>query len=152
MKNKFGYIILLVLVLTVFFGCKNGTQEVDGEINIALVKSTPVDSVSAEKTTDSNYVIITFDAVENVSSYRVFYQMEGKLSYSSSLPVYNDLTYALANGAASVNSKPNKFSRRYDSSVFIAGKRYRFGVRTSMFESDYSSTYSEITWSDYIKF
>ncbi|MCL2130120.1 MAG: hypothetical protein FWH35_07195 [Treponema sp.] len=155
MKSKFGYLVLLVLVLSVFvvfLGCKNGVQEVDGEVKIALVKGNPVDKVTVTKTTDGVYIIVSFDAVENTSSYEVYCQMEGSLEYVYLPGVQNYSTYAKADGIASDNADPDKWSCRTLTSAFKAGEKFRFGVITTLFETEFSSTSSDFTWSDYIKF
>jgi hypothetical protein len=155
MKNKWVFSgILSILLVFVFSACENGVQDVK-VVEQDLPKANAVASVSAAKTTatGTDYVIVTWDAVEDVGQYDVVYQEEGKKTIRS-VPGYaqNDYIYDATNGNQTANTDSDKWSLILSLSnlPLQTGAKVRFGVRTSSFSGGYNSEYSDVTWSDYI--
>jgi hypothetical protein len=150
MKNKLflGLAVLLIAGIT-FTACKNDIMDV----RIVPDKANAVASVTATLTTDKTAVILTWDAVDNVSSYSLRYRMidtKTVESLSGGSYVQNEYTYAVANGASSQNTDPDKWSTlvTLSSAGLTAGKSYEFGVRTSVLVGNADS--SDIVWSNAI--
>jgi hypothetical protein len=112
-------------------------------------KSRPPANVTATKTTDGNYVIVTWDAVDGASGYMVYMQQAGKKSVSLIGSGGNSPMYALADGALSENTDIDKWYNRVTVVKVAPGawtsKSYRFGVRSSAMNSNTAA--SDIVWS-----
>jgi hypothetical protein len=148
MKTKWflmGIIGILLVFGFVFSGCENGVQDVK-VVEQNYPKANAVASVSAVKTTNNTYAIVSWNAVDNASSYYVYYQQEGKKTITSYSGGQNTNTYA-ADGTPSANADVDKWSARIDISNFIGG-RYRFGVESESRNNNIQN--SDIIWSEYI--
>ncbi|MDR3146556.1 MAG: hypothetical protein LBU21_09775 [Treponema sp.] len=137
MKNKLivaGLAVLLVLALS---ACENEAMDV----REAYDKAPAVASVTATLTTGSTGVIVTWDAVEGAGSYQV-YAKAGKNVMSVASGQWAQ-TYA-ANGTASANTNPDKWSALVSVSYLVSKQSYTFGVATTAFHNP-NATYSDWT-------
>jgi hypothetical protein len=152
MKNKLFLIGLAVLLVMAFTACQNGVQDV----RMKLDQPNEVAAVTATLTTaaGTKYVILTWDAVENVSSYYVYYKVDGSKSTVSSGNGSNRYVYAAADGTRTDNTDPDKWSyiitASGNNSDLIPGKSIIFGVRTQALVTTTQSTNSDIVWSNAI--
>jgi hypothetical protein len=156
MNKKICFVGMLASVLTLgvlFAACENGVQEVEGNVNATqvVVKAAGVASVTAlQTTTPKDYIIVSFDAVENASSYTLYRQQDGKKSINTGGSVGNNSTYNATTGVETYsNSDVDKWSGRvYVSSLPVTtiGTKYRFGIQTQ----DLSYNRSDIVWSDLV--
>ena len=125
-----------------------------------------------------SYVFLAWDAVDNVSRYEIVYQQDGKKTVQSGnlnqMPGY---VFDSASTSPSNPVKPNAANaddRDIDKYTaygqfktvtvtggststapggnFLLGKKYRFGVRTSLLNSGPLAASSDIVWSDYVQF
>jgi YD repeat-containing protein len=149
MKKKFGFAAMLVMVLAfgiLFTACNNDAQEITGNVVASYPKASAVAGVTAEKTTNSAYIIVKWDAADNASSYSVYAQQEGKKTqiYTGSSGQYQ-YTYD-ADGSLSTNTDVDKWSVRLTNN-YSEGIKGRFGVRTT----DINGYSSDIVWSTYIQ-
>ena len=164
MKNKrfsVGLPCIVVLACMVLFvGCSNEPQEVNIANWDALNGRGPAaTSVSAQKTTNGTYVIITWGAAENAYDYELYIKEEGKktimrvYSYSGSSVIIPPQWSSKFNpdGSTTDNSDIDAWSARITigssgGGSLVAGKTYRFGIRASGPDSS-----SSIVWSSPIQ-
>ena len=166
MKRKMiGVAVAAVVLMAFFAACDNGAQDVK---TIGYLVADAPTGVKAAQTTDKNYVIITWDAVQNGTGYTVYWQLDGKKtitqlfsggSYSGNS---NSFTYAVADGKESPNSDVDKWSGllEIDPTYKIGDTEFkspylgkiRFGVRANVLVPGSGSTgnTSDVVWSDYI--
>ncbi|MDR2500691.1 MAG: hypothetical protein LBD37_06375 [Treponema sp.] len=154
MKNKrllpgmSGIMAAALAVLCI--GCAD-VQEITGEVGILSQKADPVDRVTAQKTNNGEHVILTWYAVDNVETYRLYIQEGDKKTIlpgsAWQIAAQNEKRYA-NDGAESDNTDIDWWSARIPVAQGIAGKRYRFGVRVH----DFDSRVSDIVWSNYSAF
>jgi hypothetical protein len=132
-----------------------------------------VASVTAEKKANGNninFVVLSWDAVDNVSGHSFYYQQEGRKTvqsvssgYFSMAPGYvfdttdTSDTPITPNAADSNDRNIDKYIAFWKYNVsgsisLLTGKKYRFGVRTSALIQNGQSTQSDIVWSGYLQF
>lgn len=115
-------------------------------------KSPQVSSVTAVKTTDNKFFIVSWNAIGGDVKYEVWYMQEGKKTYTQMTSVYaqNTLQYETTGGLALPNDDPDKWSVKVSSANFrpLAAGTYSFGIRTNLNDSTVSTTYSDIKWAD----
>jgi hypothetical protein len=153
---------LAVMIIACNDGAQEGVQEIEGTVAIIQPKTKPVTAVTAATTSNGEYVVITWDAVDDVVNYNVIVQQENAMGnaslsafagvgYTGPQCVYK---YSLADGSQSSNENWNRYSVRLTvanvRSNTVSGKRYRFGVYPTD-RGDIFGT-SDITWSNYIMF
>jgi hypothetical protein len=140
MKNKAFSAVMTGIIVSAFVvllpGCNNDPMD----IRIVFDKAPPVASVdvSLQREVDASVVIVSWDAVEYVSGYSLYIQEAGKKRITSLLASY---TY---------NSDNDRYSARISVSNSYGGN-YRFGIRTSPFDTGANTTYSDIVWSGEIR-
>ena len=165
MKKRFkiaGVIAIIAVIGFSMLACETGVQEIEGTVSITQPKTQPVASVTAAITTNSEYVVITWDAVADVVNYNVIVQQENAIGYAL-LSAFAGVGYtgpqcvskfSGTDGSQSPNENWNRFSARITAanarSNAFSGKRYRFGVYSS--DRDGLSSTSDVTWSNYIMF
>jgi hypothetical protein len=128
------------------------------DVKVQYDKANEVAGVTAALTTNTTgnrYVIVTWDAVENVSpnGYAVYYKIDGTKSVVSSGNGSNTQVYAATDGNGTANTDPDKWSYRLQvgaGSGLTAGKSYVFGVRTTALVTTTSTASSDIVWSNAI--
>jgi hypothetical protein len=155
MAKKSVFWGMLALALTVSFtvvGCGDPLQE-GGKVKIDYDKASAVDAVTAVLSTDKTFVIISWDAVEDVKAYDVFYQQKEKntvlpdAGYPGS--AQNAVIYKADGSASTANTDFDKWSAKLTIPATLQrGKDYRFGIQTSSVVSGVSQ--SDIVWSEYI--
>lgn len=156
MNKKLGFVGMLALALVfgvLFAACSNVTQ-VEGTVSTKESKASTVENVAAVKTGNGLYVIVTWDAAEDATSYRVVYQEKDKKTLQwASDNASNSSIYSTNDGSTEDNTDIDKWSKRITigtrDSTFRVGITYRFGV---MAESSIDNTTgnSDIVWTDYI--
>jgi fibronectin type 3 domain-containing protein len=134
-----------VVLLLLFTAC-DSTQDVK---IVGYEQAKAVASVEAKQTTeDRYYVIVTWDAVENGTRYKVYAQEDGKKSIRSIGNGQNYFTYSTVGDEFRVNTDIDKWSFRLDITyTWVVGK-YRFGVTAMDINPNHSA--SDIVWSEYI--
>jgi len=139
--------VIALAFLVLFIGCDNGTKDV----NISGFSVKTVASVHAEKTSDGNYIIVSWVAVENGESYYVYVQEEGKKTPEFAGNGQYIYVYSMQDGYADYNWDVDHWSLKIDSYLFRTGARYRFGVQTVDVKGE--TFLSKIVWSaDYMQF
>jgi hypothetical protein len=149
MKNKLLLAALAVFLVGGFTACKDDILDVRNvvdKINVAGVNAALTTS-----TTSTRYIIVSWDAVDDVRDYNVYYKRTDdkqiNSGYSISIQAQNDYAYTSANGTASTNPDRNKWSVCIDVSNLVAKKTYTFGIETS--PASYSnSVETDIVWSN----
>jgi hypothetical protein len=143
MKNKLFLVVMVGIMVSAFLVLLPGCSDPQ-DVKIVPDKANRVDKVTVLQTTDLNgrIVMISWDAVDDASTYYVYMQGEGKKS----------ITYLGSGSSGSVGVDTYSYTYRVPSlsslTVFVPGL-YRFGVKTvpiSNYQTD-----SDIRWSeDYI--
>jgi hypothetical protein len=140
--------------MVMFAACSDEPQEV--KIVGYDVKASKVASVTVE--TSNDYILITWDAVENGTDYYIYDQKE-KSKTVSTLYNGNNITnnlegpdnYGSFNSSTGVwtnGTDPDKWSFLIHISWFTGyNGSYRFGVQT--IDADPNKSASDIKWSDY---
>jgi hypothetical protein len=146
MKNKLflaGIVGMLLVFGVMVTSCDNVTQ-VEGTVFTKTPKTDGVSSVTATKTTDGNSIIVTWSAVENVSSYELRVKQEGKQTAAWAGSSNNSYKYG-ANGDPTANDDVDAWSARIDftDSSYVIAKSYVFGVRAYNIDGEVS----DIVWS-----
>jgi hypothetical protein len=145
MKNKALYIgMALVVLALVCAACQNGVQDVK-----MVYDKAPSAEITMTKTTDGNYLILSWDAVEDASWYTLYAEKEGQKTFEQPGNGSPAQKYATADGAPSANDDPNRWYARIGLTGQYAPKagNYRFGVRVwSVLPNTYGS---DIEWSDW---
>jgi hypothetical protein len=140
---------VMVLVLGILFAACEDAQKVD----IVYSKANAVSAVVAVKTTDGRYIIINWPAAENVASYQLFLQQEGKQTIlSGGGYAQNFYTYSADDGAETKNDDFDKWSAKIMASTQYSGKKFRFGIQTEELVKSGSSLASDVVWSGYVEF
>jgi hypothetical protein len=158
MKNKcflVGIISILLVFGFAFSGCENGVQEVK---LVEQDRASAVSNLTATRTTDGNNVIVQWDAADNASAYRIYYQYVGTKTIYRAGSGQNDYTYQ-SNGTPVTNFTPDRWSDSVSMASMLSyipsGTQIRFGVST---ESDseiiggHATIYSGIVWSAPVQF
>jgi hypothetical protein len=155
-------LIMLVVVLFTILSCSDTDDKDDTKDNNNYQnrpRSKPVSGVSVLITSNNNYVIVSWDAIENGYSYNVFIQQENKKSIVSThnmqdgsnwIQAQNKNAYATADGALILNTDIDKWSVRIPTSNLWTNARYRFGVTSFEFDDDKAA--SDVTWSSYVQY
>jgi hypothetical protein len=146
MKNKLFLGLAVLLIAGAFTGCKDEILDV----RIVPDKANAVASVTATVTGDSGYLILTWDAVDNVGGYYVYVREKDTKTVNFMGQGQNTYTYAVADGAQSTNTNPDKWSTlvTLSSAGLTAGKSYEFGVQT--YELVGNADSSDIVWSNVV--
>ena len=165
MKKKLFYLVMFNIVLALgimVIGCDDGgsgVTEVKGTVTMEPFKTNPVPSVTATKTNNGEYIIITFDAVDDVGGYSFIVQQEntkGLVTINSFAAYYSTpqviKKYDIEDGNDTLNDNWDKYYARITiaGTNAIPGKKYRFGVWT--FDKIGLFGTSDTTWSNYIQF
>jgi hypothetical protein len=139
MAKKSVFWGMLALALTVSFavvGCGDPLQE-GGKVTTETAQvSGPgnVKAVLSNNASGPKKVIITWDAADDVASYRVYAKQKGKAPLQSVTASYSDWTASYkADGdvTAEDNTDPDKWSYLVSSlSAFDTDKEYEFGVQS----------------------
>jgi len=157
-KRLIGAALVAVVIMAVFASCSDEPQDVNvvndyiNIVNDYFTRSNAVSSVSAAQTTDNNYVIVSWDAIEGGVSYNVYIQQQGKNTINANGYGQNNYTYSVVDGSSSVNTDIDKWSvnitvRSYYGYINLPAGNYRFGVTA---QDITHNTQSDITWSGYI--
>lgn len=155
--RTFGLLAIGLLVFSlVLMGCSDeatGPTEITGTVATDN-PNVSAPSVTAEKTNDGKYLILSWNAVENAGGYTVYQNQRDKrtiTSLSGSISPMNGITYK-KDGTTAANSDPDKWNVRValTAPLGAASAEYRFGVRTSASSYDgVSRDSSVIAWSGY---
>jgi hypothetical protein len=143
MKNKLLLAALAVFLVGGFTACKDDILDVR---NVAD-KANAVAGVVATPTTDKTNVILTWDAVDNVSWYSVYVKMVDTKTaerVSGGNPT-NSVVYKV-DGTTSSNTNPDKWTYLVPVTGAVSGKNYVFGVQTQGY-SNFTDN-SDIVWSN----
>jgi hypothetical protein len=122
-----GAVLLFGLVLA---GC---VQEVTGTVGINYPQIA-APSVTAKKTTDGKYLILTWKAVSKASGYTIYAQQKDKVTVESGGSASNKYIYSEFDGTSSTNLDVDKYSARISlltADVAMVRKDYRFGVQAN---------------------
>jgi len=143
MKNKkirTGILVILLVFGIIAVSCS------DDNVSINYKKAPQVSSVTVTKTTNNQYYIVSWDAVESDIGYYVYFKQAGKesSSYIGSGQNYNK--YDPVTGNSINNDDLDKWSYQVDSLNAPAAGSYCFGVRTYLSNSTVSSTGSDVKW------
>jgi hypothetical protein len=153
MKNKLflGILAAAMVCGLALSACKNGVQDVKQVYD----KVGGVGNLKAVKTTDNLNVLVSWDAVDGAGGYILYYKVADtktvtQISGGGGINPQNAVTYAVANGASSTNTNPDKWSVLITiaGSPVTAGTSYVFGVRASPLGYSSNVLESDIVWAD----
>jgi hypothetical protein len=146
MKNKLFLGLAVLLIAGAFTGCKDEILDVR---NVPDKANAP-GNVTATLTTDETAVIVAWDAADNANGYRLYYRVKDtKTATLSNVDAQNTQTYAVANGNATANPSPDKWSGLILIGSLTGKKSYEFGVQTNG-ALEGGANASDIVWSNTI--
>jgi hypothetical protein len=144
-KKLIGVLIAVVFLMVMFATCSDEPQEV--KVVGYDVNASEVASVTVE--TSKDYVLITWDGVENGTGYTVYYQKEKTKTVTQLGGGWHYRSYDVTTGTSTKDTDPDpdKWSYLAGTNKFHVTGNYRFGVQT--IDADPAHRSSGIKWSDY---